>query len=317
VSSTKGIVHDLDYIQHLNWCQVSFRNGFVGFVREPCLLLPLAAALKLGEPILVDHDDANPNRIQRVVITRKPPALPAEDGLHYVEEIDVDEAEGKCKVTLVGKHATEVKVFTRDQRMESILVTALLERWKVGYLSFDQITKEITRGKLNIEDQQRVGKSTDSSRLSHASGTAQLIIDHCFNDWDANKDDCNKFVKAVSGDLGVYIPEGADADAIVDFLAHSSDWTELTKGNGQQAKDNADVGKFVIGGMKGSELNPAQDHGHVVIVMSGDLDPTHNQYPRASWGTLNSVGEKDSFVNYAFNTDDRDNVRYFSRSIGA
>jgi hypothetical protein len=144
---------------------------------------------------------------------------------------------------------------------------------------------------------------------------AQKVIDTCMSDWDANKDDCNKFVKAVAGDLGVSIPADSDADGIVDFLAGSGDWHELTAGDGPGAKQAADSGAFVIGGLKSDELVPSQDHGHVLVVLSGDLDPTHNQYPRASWGRLGGGGQKDSFVNFSFNSTSRDKVRYFTRSL--
>jgi hypothetical protein len=64
-------------------------------------------------------------------------------------------ARQKCKATVVGTDGNEVKVFTRDLRMESLLTTALREGWKIGYHSFDPRNQEITRGKLNIEDQKR------------------------------------------------------------------------------------------------------------------------------------------------------------------
>ena len=143
---------------------------------------------------------------------------------------------------------------------------------------------------------------------------AQRVIDACFNDWNNNKSDCNAFVKAVASDLGISIPD-TNANGIVDFLSSSSEWTALASGNGAQAKAEADAGKFVIGALRGNELVPPQENGHVLVVMSGPLDPTHNQYPRAAWGKLGSVGEKDSFVNFSFNATDRDDVHYFSRPL--
>jgi hypothetical protein len=143
---------------------------------------------------------------------------------------------------------------------------------------------------------------------------AQRVIDACFNDWDSNKSDCNAFVKAVASDLGISIPD-TNANGIVDFLSSSPDWTALASGNGTQAKAEADGGKLVIGGLRGNELVPPQGNGHVLVVMSGPLDPTHNQYPRAAWGKLGSVGEKDSFVNFSFNATDRDDVHYLSRPL--
>jgi hypothetical protein len=144
---------------------------------------------------------------------------------------------------------------------------------------------------------------------------AQKVIDACFNDWDANQNDCNKFVKAVSADLNVPIPADADADGIIEFLKNAADWQQLTQGDGPGAKQAADSGKYVIGGLESTELVPPQDHGHVLVVLSGDLDPTHQSYPRASWGRLGGGGQKDSFVSFSFNASSRDKVRYFAHSL--
>jgi hypothetical protein len=46
-----------------------------------------------------------------------------------------------------------VEAFTRDARTASILATALEKKWKVGYLTIDPTTNEISRVKLNRDDQ--------------------------------------------------------------------------------------------------------------------------------------------------------------------
>jgi len=158
VPSTKGEVYDLDYIQNLNWCQVLIRqpvDGFIGFVRDDRLQSPLETAMQLAVPVTVYHDDAKPKRIYRVVVRRAPPVPRPPKGLHYVVEVDVDENDGKCKATVLGSDGKKSKVFTRDARFESILVTALREAWKIGYLDYDPTTGEVSRGKLNIDDQTR------------------------------------------------------------------------------------------------------------------------------------------------------------------
>lgn len=321
MSTATGTIYDLDYIQGLNWCQVLLCDALhppgilVGYVRDVHLLTPLRAAMQRGLPVLVSYDNSEPHPITRVVlgsVSSSVHPLPS-SGLHKVMQVDIVEREGKYKAILLGEDGVEFNAFTRDIRLADLLICAFVESWSLSYVTIDNASSEITRAKLNTDDQSKA--PTNQSVGQQANPTAQLIIDHCFADWDANKSDCNAFVKAVYGDLDVDLPPGADANGIVNFLTASSDWTQLAKGDGQQAKDHADAGRFVIGGMKGSELNPPQAHGHVLIVMSGPLDPTHNQYPRASWGKLNSVGKKDSFVNYAFNSTDRDSVRYFSRQI--
>ena len=144
---------------------------------------------------------------------------------------------------------------------------------------------------------------------------AQKVIDACNLHWAANQGDCNKFAKAVAQELRVTIPPGADADGIIDFLSRDAAWTQLTLGSGTAAKAAADAGKFVLGGMRSTEHNPVRPHGHVLVVLSGPLDPAHQKYARASWGSLGGGAKQDSFVNFSFNSADRDRVRYFSRDL--
>ena len=143
-----GVVYDLDCIPGLNWCQVLMKKDFIAIVREPRLQRPLEAALALGSEVTVYHDTDQPKRITRVVLKRKPPGM-LKQGLNYVTALDFDEADGKCKATFVNEFGKEVNGFTRDIRMESILTTALREELTIQYLTFDPLTNEITRAKLN------------------------------------------------------------------------------------------------------------------------------------------------------------------------
>lgn len=141
--------------------------------------------------------------------------------------------------------------------------------------------------------------------------TAQDIVSACEAVWDANKSDCNMFVRAVAGVLGVHIAAG-NADAIINALLGPI-WTRLS--DGTAAKQAADTGDFVLAGLKAAKHNPPRANGHVAIVVMGPLDSTHNKYPTAYWGSLGSVGRKNSTLNYSWNAADRDNVEYFKCSL--
>ncbi|HEY0836993.1 MAG TPA: hypothetical protein VGE72_23985 [Azospirillum sp.] len=140
--------------------------------------------------------------------------------------------------------------------------------------------------------------------------SATDIIDTCENVWDANKSDCNAFVKAVASRYGVMLT--GQANDIVDQIADSAKgWTPLS--NGGAAKQKAAEGALVIGGLKGSGMTPPEAHGHVVVVVDGPL--AHDAYPTAYWGTLNSVGKKKTTVNWAWKKADRDKVFYAWRNV--
>jgi hypothetical protein len=139
---------------------------------------------------------------------------------------------------------------------------------------------------------------------------AQKIIDACEVRWEANKSDCNKFVRAVGADVGVSVVAG-NADAIIDDL--SANWTSVA--GGAAAKAKADNGYFVIAGLKAADHTPPRLNGHVAVVVSGPLDSTHNKYPTGYWGSLGGIGKKNTTLNYSWVAEDRDNVRYFSKGL--
>ena len=93
------------------------------------------------------------------------------------------------------------------------------------------------------------------------------------------------------------------ANDIVDQI-QASPWTLLA--DGIAAKAQADAGSFVIGGLKD---NP---HGHVVVVVQGPIDPIHDKYPTAYWGSIRGAqfAARDKTVNWAWDASDRDSVIY-------
>ncbi|HLW78592.1 MAG TPA: hypothetical protein VKU44_03245 [Terriglobia bacterium] len=142
----------------------------------------------------------------------------------------------------------------------------------------------------------------------------QHIIEVCQANFAANKSACNEFVRAVAQALGVTLFTPNDlADAMVDKLRSAPDWSKPA--DGAAAKAQADAGWLVIGGLKGADETPPAQHGHVVVVVTGLLDPGHNKYPTAYWGKLNGTGAEDTTVNWAWNAADRDRVEYFGKSL--
>lgn len=139
---------------------------------------------------------------------------------------------------------------------------------------------------------------------------AQKVIDACEARWEANKSDCNKFVRAIGVDVGVPIVAG-EADVIINDL--TANWTAVTDSIG--AKQKADEGNLVIAGLKGADHSPPRLHGHVAIVVSGPLDTTHNKYPTGYWGSLGSIGMKKTTLNYSWVAADRDKVKYFCKAL--
>ena len=144
----------------------------------------------------------------------------------------------------------------------------------------------------------------------------QTIVNLCEANWEANKANCSGFVKAIAAALQVstFDPDD-DADQIVDKLRGAGDWVALGIGDGAAAKAQADQGLLVVAGLKGNEQAVPDAHGHVVVVVTGPLDPAHNAYPTAYWGSLGGTPGKAQTINFAWRTADRDKVGYFAKPV--
>lgn len=144
---------------------------------------------------------------------------------------------------------------------------------------------------------------------------AQKIIAACESNFEQFKSDCSGFVKAVAHTVSDRLSLHGNADDLVDFLDNGNGWSPLPNGDGKAAKQKADDGWLVVAGMKNTELTPVRSHGHVAIVVSGDVDEVHNSYPTAYWGMFGGVGAKNKTLNYSFNRTDRDRVHYYAIEI--
>lgn len=96
------------------------------------------------------------------------------------------------------------------------------------------------------------------------------IIAQCAIAFEANSDDCNKYLKAVAAlffEPDLFTGPGMNADAIVAELRQSEDWTQLGTSH-DAAIQEAQAGEFVIGGMASNELSSA--HGHVAVIVGDE-----------------------------------------------
>ena len=128
----------------------------------------------------------------------------------------------------------------------------------------------------------------------------------CF---DAHKNDCSGFARAVADQLGVTLV--GNADQIVATLSAGGTWTPL--GDGAAAAASAHAGKLVIAGLKGADQAHPSAHGHVVVVVDGPL--ARGRYPTAYWGRLGGVGEEHKTINFAWTAEDRDRVSYAAHDL--
>jgi hypothetical protein len=135
------------------------------------------------------------------------------------------------------------------------------------------------------------------------NASADEIVQACESEWEAHKADCSGFVNAVAARLRV--PLHGMANDIVDAISKQP-WSRLP--DGVEAARSAAAGRFVVAGLKGSDQAEPSPHGHVVVVVRGDL--AREKYPTAYWGRLGAVGSKAQTINFAWNSQDRDKVVY-------
>ncbi|KAF0812119.1 hypothetical protein IGB42_03396 [Andreprevotia sp. IGB-42] len=133
--------------------------------------------------------------------------------------------------------------------------------------------------------------------------TATRIIAACEQNWDAWKNDCSGFLKAVGATLGVALQ--GNANAIGTYLETAADWQNLGS-DLATAQLRANNGMFVVGALN------TRGHGHVVVVVATD---TPHPYPVAYWGTFGAAGRKNATINYSWRASDLANVKFYARPL--
>lgn len=115
---------------------------------------------------------------------------------------------------------------------------------------------------------------------------AKDILGTCDSVFESNKDDCNKFTKASSTPYFGEIFSGMNADAIIDSLRQNgSGWTETKSIS--ECVEAAQQGKFVIAGMKSTELN--ESHGHLAVVVACPTQDSGNPAVKVPIGYAGSI----------------------------
>lgn len=141
----------------------------------------------------------------------------------------------------------------------------------------------------------------------------QCIVDACKNAWEGsflrgtpNKNNCSGFVKAVASQLGISLPATADADGIAEAVKA---WKKVD--SGEEAQRLAANGSFVLVVLKGKDHHPPRAHGHVGVVVSGEL--YRQKYPMMWCGSIgHAQSEGDKSVGEVWNRADRDSVQYYT-----
>ena len=151
MQSHTGKVYDIDYVQDLNWTQIALRGDFIGFLRELRMQSLLQSAMSTGLLATVSYEEADPHRIVRVAVRHDPPPEIPGANQYRVVAIEIDETNGKFSTTFLASDGQQNTAFTRDSRMELILLDAFRERWKIQELIIEANTSEILRGKVNLD----------------------------------------------------------------------------------------------------------------------------------------------------------------------
>ena len=125
--------------------------------------------------------------------------------------------------------------------------------------------------------------------------------------YEAWKNDCSGFLRAVAAELGVVLIGNADS-IVASMAAGTGGWTTLADGATALAK--AKLGKFVVAGLQGKDHVPARAHGHVVVIVDGAL--YHNKYPKCYGGSIGSAQSPGTkTVGEVWGQADRDTVGYY------
>lgn len=159
----------------------------------------------------------------------------------------------------------------------------------------------------------------DDCKTAATDPNAKKVVDACEASWDANKSDCNKFLKTVAASIAVNdFTSNMNADAIIAHLeGEPAGWKKLQQGDHMGAHVKAKGGAFVVVGLTSTDMG--RDNGHVTVVTAGSMvfsGMDKISYPRGYWGTLGATGKKCSGMNNSFPAPQRKKkLRYYWKSV--
>jgi hypothetical protein len=167
-----------------------------------------------------------------------------------------------------------------------------------------------------VKTSSRSGRPNDAAAIALWSG--QEIEDVCATQFAAgnNNEDCNRYLKAVAGDLLTNSPfdQWGNADDIINNLAKSADWEALGHDHAA-AIERASGGYFVIAGMTSKELDDA--HGHLAIAVHGKGEFSNSNkttFALCYAGSLNPKARiQDKGLHWTFPASKARNISYYCR----
>ena len=145
------------------------------------------------------------------------------------------------------------------------------------------------------------------------SDNDKAVVDACRKSWEeswlagtANANNCSGFFKSVARNLELSGVPDCQADGLVDFLRKH--W--LAVKTGVEARQKVRDGHVVAAGLKAAFHAPRKDHGHIVVIVDGDL--YHGRYPMCWGGSIGAAqSQGDLSVGEVWNRTDRDRIGYY------
>jgi hypothetical protein len=158
----------------------------------------------------------------------------------------------------------------------------------------------------------REGQGENERARDALPSTGNVVVDAARRHFSAYQRNCSGFVRAVASELGV--PAGLEGNANSQIDAMRAGWENVTR---DEAVSRAARGDFVVAGLRSNEHVVARPHGHVVVVVPGEL--YRDVYPRVWSGSQRGTAgqsQGDRSVGQIWRVDDRDRVQYFAASRG-
>lgn len=159
-----------------------------------------------------------------------------------------------------------------------------------------------------IRREERARQAAERAARGPTPSSGNAVLDAARLHFEAYANNCSGFVRAVAGTLGVGAGMSGNADSQIDHMRSS--WQTLSR---EEAIERAAQGAFVVAGLRSDEHASPRTHGHVAVVVPGEL--YRGTYPRVWSGSLGGIAgrsEGDRSVGQIWRVDDRDRVQYFT-----
>jgi hypothetical protein len=148
-----GVPRDIDHIKNLAWSQVILQGkdstDLIAQTSNERIVRVLLVAHSLKVEATVTHveDASNPRKLTSASVPLPPPSNP-EKG--HVLAFSFNEADGYYRAEIVTELKKGDVFWTKNAQMQAILETAARQSIPIQEFAFDAQTKEITRGKVNV-----------------------------------------------------------------------------------------------------------------------------------------------------------------------